>query len=75
VTLEDTVTEGAQQVTRWTARGTHEGHTEEFGPPTGRRIEFPGISIHRADGSRIVEEWECYDQLTVLQQLGLAPQA
>jgi steroid delta-isomerase-like uncharacterized protein len=73
VTVQDVITEGAQQVTRWTLRGTHRGETEEFGPPTGRQIELEGISIHRTADGKIVEEWERYDSLTVMQQLGLAP--
>ena len=45
--------------------------TEEFGPPTGKHIELEGITIHRIEDGKIVEEWERYDNLSVLQQLGL----
>ena len=45
--------------------------TEEFGPPTGKHIEVEGITIHRIEDGKIVEEWERYDNLSVLQQLGL----
>jgi steroid delta-isomerase-like uncharacterized protein len=74
MTVDDVVAEGDRAVTRWTLRGTHDGETEEFGPPTGRRVELEGLSLHRAEGGRIVEEWERYDNLTVLQQLGLLPE-
>ena len=73
ITLEDVIAEGDQAVTRYTIRGTHRGETEEFGPPTGKQMELEGITIHRFDGGKIVEEWERYDNLSVLQQLGLAP--
>lgn len=74
VTVEDVIAEGDKAVTRWTLRGTHRGEVEEFGPPTGKPVELEGITIHRIGGSRIVEEWERYDNLSVMQQLGLAPE-
>jgi steroid delta-isomerase-like uncharacterized protein len=72
VTVEDVIAEGDQVVTRWTLRGTHQGEVEEFGPPTGEQIELEGITIHLVEGGKIVEEWERYDNLSVMQQLGLA---
>ena len=69
--VEDVIAEGEKDVTRYTLSGTHRGETEEFGPPTGKRIELEGITIHRIEDGRIVEEWERYDNLSVLQQLGL----
>jgi steroid delta-isomerase-like uncharacterized protein len=73
-TVEDAIAEGDQVVTRWTIRGTHQGEIEEFGPATGRQIEIKGITIHRIEDGKIVEEWERYDNLSVMQQLGLAPE-
>ncbi len=74
VTVEDVIAEGDQAVTRWTLRGTHQGEVEEFGPPTGKQIALEGITIHRIEGGKIVEEWERYDNLSVMQQLGLVPE-
>ena len=73
-TVEDMIAEGDKVVTRWTIRGTHQGEIEEFGPATGRQIEIKGITIHRIEDGKIVEEWERYDNLGVMQQLGLVPQ-
>ena len=61
-------------VSRYTNGGTHQGATEEFGPPTGKQLELGGITIHRFEDGKIVEEWERYDNLSVLQQLGLVPE-
>jgi steroid delta-isomerase-like uncharacterized protein len=72
-TVEDVIAEGDKVVTRYTVRGTHQGEMEEFGPPTGRQVEVKGITIHRVEDGKIVEEWERYDNLSLLQQLGLAP--
>lgn len=74
VTVEDVIGEGDKAVTRWTVRGTHQGEVEEFGPPTGRQVEIKGITMHRIEDGKIVEEWEGYDNLSILQQLGLAPE-
>jgi steroid delta-isomerase-like uncharacterized protein len=74
VTVEDTMAEGDKVITRYIVRGTHEGEIEEFGPPTGRPLKLEGITIHRIEDGKIVEEWERYDNLGMLQQLGLVPE-
>jgi steroid delta-isomerase-like uncharacterized protein len=74
ITVEDVIAEGDKAVSRYTIPGTHQGETEEFGPPTGRKMELKGITIHRFEEGKIVEEWEAYDNLSVLQQLGLVPE-
>ena len=73
-TVEDVVAEGDKVVTRVTIRGTHQGEVEEFGPPTGRQVETQGITIHRIDGGKIVEEWNSWDNMSLMQQLGLVPE-
>jgi steroid delta-isomerase-like uncharacterized protein len=74
ISVEDVIAEGDQAVSRYTIRGTHQGETEEFGPPTGRQMELRGITIHRFEDGKIVEQWEAYDNLSVMQQLGLVPE-
>jgi predicted ester cyclase len=74
MTDEDVIAEGEKVVRRYTTRGTHQGETEMFGPPTGREVELKGITIHRIEGGKIVEEWESYDNLSMMKQLGLAPE-
>ena len=73
-TVEDVIAERDKVVTRWTIRGTHQGEIEEFGPPTGRQMGLKGLTMHRIEGGKIVEEWEGYDNLSVMQQLGLVPE-
>src|SRR5215212_2328000 len=74
ISVDDVIAEGEKAVSRYTIRGTHQGETEEFGPPTGKQVELEGITIHRFEDGEIVEEWERYDNLSILQQLGLAPE-
>lgn len=74
-TVEDQVAEGDEVVTRWTARGTHQG--EFFGVSgTGNRIEMSGIQIDRFDESgKMVEEWPEYDLLGAMKQMGAIPES
>ena len=73
-TVEDVICEGDKVVSRVTLRGTHQGEIEEFGPPTGRQVELKGITISRIEGGKIVEDWDAYDNLSIMQQLGLVPE-
>src|ERR687889_2806700 len=70
VTVEDEIAEDDKVVTRWTIRGTHQGELMRIAP-TERQIELKGIPIHRFEGDKIVEEWERYDKLGMMQQLGV----
>jgi len=40
---------------------------------TGKRVTFTGISIHRIADGRIIEEWQEWDSLGLMQQLGVIP--
>jgi steroid delta-isomerase-like uncharacterized protein len=73
ISVEDAIAEGDKVVTRYTIRATHLGETEKFGPPTGRHIELKGTTIHRIEGGMIVEDSDCYDNMTILQQMGRVP--
>jgi len=69
VSVEDEIAEGDKVVTQWTIRGTHRGELMGMAP-TDEQVEIKGITIHRIEGGRIAEEWERYDNLSVMQQLG-----
>jgi predicted ester cyclase len=69
------VAEGDKVVVRFMARGTHQGETEAFGSPTGKRMEMTGITIKRLSDGKIAEAWTNFDALGMMQQLGLIPEA
>ncbi len=73
-TIEEQVAEGDKVATRFRARGTHQGETEDFGPPTGNRVEVTGITIEQFAEGKIVEDWTNFDALGFMQQLGLVPE-
>jgi predicted ester cyclase len=62
--------EGQNEITRWTVAGTHEGELAGI-PPTGRRFSVSGISIARIVNGRIIESWNNWDALGLMQQLGV----
>lgn len=69
LTIEDMIAEGDKVVTRWTARGTHQG--EAMGrPPTGNEVTWTGINITRLVDGKLVEDWEELDTLGLMHQLG-----
>jgi len=72
LTIRDMVVEGDKLVSRFTAQGTHKGDLMGI-PPTGKRISVTGIIIHRIAGGKVVESWENFDQLLMMQQLGVIP--
>jgi steroid delta-isomerase-like uncharacterized protein len=72
VTTEDIVSEGDKVVTRWTARGTHQGELMGIAP-TGKGVTIKGIDVLRVAEGRIAERWAQFNDLEVMQQLGAVP--
>ena len=56
----------------WSGGGTNTG-TGNGLPATGKKLTGRGITIWRISGGKIREEWSEFDQLRILQQLGLMP--
>ena len=75
VTIEDVIAEGDKVVSRYTVRGTHQGATQEYGQPTGRQMVVEGITLYHFKGGKLAEMWDRYDNLAVMQQLGLMSEA
>lgn len=72
IVVDEQIAEGDSVVTRWTARGTHEG--ELFGmPATGKQATVTGITINRINNGKLVEARTNWDTLGLLQQLGTVP--
>jgi steroid delta-isomerase-like uncharacterized protein len=70
--VEDVISEGDTVAYRWTAHGTHGGELMGVAP-TGNAVTITGITISRLFGGRIVEEWNNFDRLGMMQQLGVVP--
>jgi predicted ester cyclase len=71
-TVEDQVAEGDKVVTRWSFTGIHRGNLMGIAP-TGKQVTTSCVMIDRIVGGKIAEEWEEYDALGMMQQLGAVP--
>jgi predicted ester cyclase len=69
IAVERTVTEGGQCAAYCRVKGRHVGHAFG-GPPTNRAVEFAGLVIVTVRDGRIVEGWNCFDFLSMYQQIG-----
>ena len=69
VDVERTVTEGDVVAAYCRVTGTHTGASLGI-PPTGKRVDFNGVTIVRTADGMIREGWNCFDFLTMYQQLG-----
>src|SRR5215472_6142980 len=66
------IAEGDLVTVYWVARGTNTGAGNGL-PATGKKAELAGITIWRIVDGKIKEEWSAFDQLSLMQQLGLLP--
>jgi steroid delta-isomerase-like uncharacterized protein len=72
--IDEQIATGDTVVTRWTATGTHKGNL--FGiPPTGRQVTCAGVLISHLQNGKVVEEFEIYDTLGMMRQLGVVTAA
>jgi steroid delta-isomerase-like uncharacterized protein len=70
LTIEDILGADDKVVVRWSATMTHTGHALGF-PPSGKSVRIGGISIARILNGKIVEGWDNWDQLGMLEQIGV----
>ena len=71
--VDDLIAEGDRVVMRYTLGGTNTGPSFLTDEPTGETWEGSGISIYRLEDSAIAEQWDSFDYLGVMRQLGLVP--
>ena len=54
----------------WSASATHSGGGLGFAA-TGKPVKFSGMAFIRVEGNKLVEGWNSFDQLGLLQQIGV----
>ncbi len=73
VNVEDVFGAGDKVVLRWSAVMTHTGDSLGL-PASGRTVRSQGITIARIADGKIVEGWDNWDQLGMLEQIGVYQQ-
>jgi steroid delta-isomerase-like uncharacterized protein len=68
-TFDDVIVEGDRVAARWTTRGTHDGDLLGFAP-TGKPVEFTGISFFTVRCGKVVEFQTEMDAAGLLEQVG-----
>ena len=71
-TVEDMIADGDKVVSRLTFRGAHTGNLMGI-PATGKSVTMSEIIIDRLADGKIVESWRLFDQMGMMQQLGVIP--
>ena len=70
MTIQEFVAENDKVAIRWTARGTHKGDLAGIAP-TGRNTTVTGIMVSRVVDGVLAEDFETFDELGMLRQLGV----
>ncbi len=73
VKIDQQIGEADWVATRWTATGTRTHQGELSGTPPGgtkKHVAIQGMVFSRIVDGKIAEEFECYDALGMLRQLG-----
>jgi len=68
--VDDQIAEGDMVISRLTGTGTHQGALMGI-PATGLKVTVTSIAIVRIADGRIQESWNSWDQMGLLQQLGV----
>jgi len=72
-TIDDQIAEGDKVMTRWSCVGTHKERFMDIAA-TGKKVRLSGICIDHIVDGKIVEEWEEFDTLGMMRQLGVVPE-
>ncbi len=74
VTVHDAIAEGDKVCVRWSCTMHHTGSGFGF-PATNKQIQTTGISILRTANGKILEGWQNWDMLGLMQQIKSQPPA
>jgi predicted ester cyclase len=71
--FDESLIKGDKMVISWTFSGTNSGPMPMPGgefPPTGKKIQYSGVTIALIANGKIIESWFYYNLLDMFQQLG-----
>jgi len=71
ILINDLIATDDRVAIAFTLTGTHDGALMGI-EATGKRVKVNGTVFSRFEGGKIIEEWEILDQLSLIEQLGVA---
>jgi steroid delta-isomerase-like uncharacterized protein len=72
MTIHQLVAEGDRVAVLWSGEGVNTGEGNGL-PATGRPFKVTAMTLFRLKDGKIVEEWNVFDNYSLLSQLGLLP--
>jgi predicted ester cyclase len=72
LTIDDLIGDEDKVVSRVTYRGAHTGDMMGI-PPTGKPVTVSAMIVDQFADGKIVETWRLFDQMGMMQQLGVIP--
>ncbi len=72
LTVDDAIAQDDKVLIRWSAVVTHTGDNLGM-PATNKRVTFSGMTLAKIANGKIIEAWDHWDKLGMLQQLGAVP--
>ena len=72
LTVDDAIAQDDKVLIRWSAVATHTGDNLGI-PATNKRVTFSGMTLAKIANGKIIEAWDHWDKLGMLQQLGAVP--
>lgn len=72
LTIEREIAEGDYVVQYLRTSGTHSGPLGNI-PATGKKTNVTGVIISKFEDGKVVESWSLWDQLSLMQQIGVVP--
>jgi steroid delta-isomerase-like uncharacterized protein len=71
-TIEAAIRHGDTEAVRWSATMTHSG--DDLGmPATRKRVALTGMAFARVADGKIVEAWDNWDMMGLMNQIGASP--
>ncbi len=72
LTIEREIAEGDYVVQYLRTTGVHSGPLGNI-PATGKKTDVTGVIISKLRDGKVVETWSLWDQLSLMQQIGVVP--
>ena len=70
--IEREIAEGDYVVQYLSTSGIHSGPLGNI-PATGKKTNVTGVIISKFENGKVVETWSLWDQLSLMQQIGVVP--